>query len=224
MELLLVLVLLVIAASLAVPAISNAFGNVKLRRAGDAVLSRWAEARAQAIETGAVYQFRFTPEPGRYRLEPWASLETGGGATSSSSRSATGTTAGAGNSTSGSAATSSTTATVSDEPESRATHRKLAESPTIETVLADTITFQGGQAAVDDPVRGGRRVDALQSTGQTWSTPILFFPDGSTSTATVVIQNDVPQYVRLTLRGLTGVARASTILTREELDESSRTQ
>src|SRR5436853_7058047 len=72
MELLLVLVLLVVAGSLTIPAITGAFSSVRLRRAGDAIVARFAEARAQAIETGLPYQFRFTPETGKYRLEPWA--------------------------------------------------------------------------------------------------------------------------------------------------------
>ena len=55
-----------------------------------------------------------------------------------------------------------------------------------------------------------RRVDPLQASSRAaWSTPILFFPDGTASQATVVLQNDRSQYVRLTIRGLTGVARAS---------------
>jgi hypothetical protein len=100
----------------------------------------------------------------------------------------------------------------------------LAQSSTIEAALPTPIIFQGGQTAVEDRVRGERRVDSLQSTGETWSTPILFFPDGSSSTATVVLEDDAPRYLRLTLRGLTGVARASGLMTRAELDESSRTQ
>jgi len=216
MELLLVLVLLVVAGSLVVPAITTAFGSVKLRRAGDQIISRWAEARAQAVETGTVYQFRFTPESGTYRVEPWVSIEATASSTSSSSSSTT--------SSASASATSSSTDSAGSEFASRATHRMLAQSSTIEAVLPNPIKFQGGQTAVDDRVRGERRVDALQTTGESWSTPILFFPDGSASTATVVLQDDAPRYLRLTLRGLTGVARSSSILTRAELDESSRTQ
>jgi Tfp pilus assembly protein FimT len=221
MELLLVLALLVIAGSLAIPAITNAFGSVRLRRAGDSVMTRWAEARAQAVETGVVYQFRFSPDTGRYRLEPWVSVAEGTLGSTATRRSALGD---AGASTPADATSMPTTESVSDEPDTAAADKTLAESPTIETVLPEPIKFQGGQAAVDDPVRGERRVDPLQSSGDAWSTPILFFPDGSASTATIVLQNDVPQYLRLTIRGLTGVARASGVMTRDELDESSRTQ
>jgi prepilin-type N-terminal cleavage/methylation domain-containing protein len=207
MELLLVLVLLVIAGSIAVPAITGAFGGAKLKRAGDKVIARWAEARAQAIETGVPYQFRFTPNTGAYRIEPLADVLQSGASgseglpTSSIPEPATGA-----------------------QTETDATRRSLDKSTTIESQLPETILFVGGQTAGYDAASDERRVNDLQSIGSSWSSPIIFFPDGSASTATVVLQNDVPQYLRLTIRGLTGVARASGVLTREEYDAGARTQ
>ncbi len=212
MELLLVLVLLVVAGSMTIPAITGAFSSVRLRRAGDAVIARWAEARARAIETGAPYQFRFTPETGKYRLEPWAPAAAGDQAVVGSSR--------------GAASRDATTGKKAPAAATSATHKLLDQSPTIETVLPESIQFQGGQSAAYDDISGERRVDSLQSLGDAWSTPILFFPDGTTTSATVVLQNDQTQkqYLRLTLRGLTGVGRASDVLTSKELQETSRTR
>jgi hypothetical protein len=207
MELLLVLVLLVIAGSLAVPAISGAFGGVKLKRAGDQVLSRWAEARAQAIETGVPYQFRFTPNTDAYRVEPLTEVLKAGESGSD-----------------GSPKSSTPESSASAQVETNATRRTLDETPTIESQLPETILFVGGQAAGYDATTDERRVEDLQSIGSSWSSPIIFFPDGSASTATVVLQNDFPQYLRLTIRGLTGVSRASGVLTREEYDAGARTQ
>jgi hypothetical protein len=207
MELLLVLVLLVIAGSLAVPAFIGAFAGPKLKRAGDSVIARWAEARAQAIETGVPYQFRFTPNTGTYRLEPLAEVLQSG---------ANG---------SGGAATSSTPEPAAGaQRDTDATRRSLDKTTTIESQLPETILFVGGQTAGYDVATDERRVNDLQTLGSTWSSPIIFFPDGSASTASVVLQNDVPQYLRLTIRGLTGVARASGVLTREEYDAGARTQ
>jgi hypothetical protein len=203
MELLLVLVLLVVAGSMVVPAIMGAYSSVKLSRAGDAVITRWAEARAQAIETGVVYQFRFTPETGKYRVEPWSNLEDDAAATDAASATDAGSES-------------------SSPPNSLATRKTLHESPTVAAELPDSIVFQGGQAAVEDPTTRDRRVNSLESPRSSWSTSILFFPDGTSSQATVVLQSDVPNYLRLTLRGLTGVARASAVLSREEMDRGSR--
>jgi hypothetical protein len=40
--------------------------------------------------------------------------------------------------------------------------------------------------------------------GGTWSSPVLFHPDGTSSDATVVLSNESGQTIRVTLRGLTG--------------------
>ena len=218
MELLLVLVLLVIAGSLAIPAITGAFAGVRLRRAGDAVMARWAEARAQAIETGVPYQFRFSPDSGTYRIEP--------SSTASAQAASTTVEAGVTSTSPPDAATSKPTSdpAPSAGAETAATYKSLTDSPTLESQLPGSITFQGGQLARDDAGRDGRRVDTLQQSASSWSTPILFFPDGSTSQATVVLQNDVPLFLRVTLRGLTGVARSSGVMTRDELDKSSQTR
>jgi prepilin-type N-terminal cleavage/methylation domain-containing protein len=204
-ELMLVLVLLVIAGSLAIPAINGAFASVRLRRAGDAVLAHWAQARARAIETGLPYQFTFTPETGDYRLEPWtgAPLDDRG------------------------AAPSSTTTSTTDAAAAADSHDagdNLLDSATVAAKLPDSVVFQSGQRSTIDPLSGETRVDPLQASSQSAPTPILFFPDGAASQATVVLQNDRSQYVRLTIRGLTGVARASAVLTREEMDRGAETR
>lgn len=192
-----VLVLLVIAGSLVIPAITGAFDSVRLQRSADVVIARWSEARAQAIETGVPYQFLFTPETGNYRVERWAQ-PTGSGS---------GPTA---------------VATASTEPVPDNALKTLAEAGSIVAALPETVQFLSGQEAVEDAHLRERRVSALQTPGSTWSTPILFFPDGSSSTATVVLQNDARQFVRLTLRGLTGTARSSGVLIREEMDQGGQ--
>lgn len=202
-ELLLVLVLLVIAGSLAIPAISGAFASVRLRRAGDAILAHWAQARARAVESGLPYQFTFTPETGDFRLEPWDGAPLDDRRATSRPASAS----------SGQAASTSASAGTS-----------LEDSAVVAATLPEPIVFQGGQRATVDPLSGAERVDALRTVGAKTSTPVLFFPDGSASQATVVLQNDQSQYVRLTIRGLTGVARASAVLTREEMDAGAETR
>lgn len=52
---------------------------------------------------------------------------------------------------------------------------------------------------------------------------ILFFPDGAATDATLVLANDRDQVIRISLRGLTGVGRASTVLARKELTLQTET-
>ena len=98
-----------------------------------------------------------------------------------------------------------------------------AGDPTGQQVnLPSQITFQSGQVAVEDALTGERQVATTNATGESTSTPILFFPDGTTSEASVVLANDRKQFVRLTLRALTGVGRATNILSQEELQRAQR--
>jgi type II secretory pathway pseudopilin PulG len=198
-ELLVVLALLVVIGSIVVPVFTGSFASVRLRRAGDQVLTRWSQARARAIETGEAYQFQFTPESGAYQVEPWmAVMEVGVGA-SRAAPSAT-------------AASTSDAASVTSDDSAAVQSRSLPEK----------ITFHGGELVVEDALSRERQVASMKSAGDELSTPILFFPDGTTSEASVVLANDRNQFVRLTLRGLTGVGRATEILSREELQKADR--
>jgi prepilin-type N-terminal cleavage/methylation domain-containing protein len=202
-ELLVVLALLVVIGSIVVPVFTGSFASVRLRRAGDQVITRWSQARARAIETGEAYQFRFTPETGAYRVEPWNNLveEGAGGSRAPSSGSAA------------SVETSASDASSTTNDDSAAVQSRS---------LPEQITFHAGQLAVEDVVSRERQVASMQSVGDDLSTPVLFFPDGTTSEASVVLANDRNQFVRLSLRGLTGVGRATEILSREELQKADR--
>ena len=47
------------------------------------------------------------------------------------------------------------------------------------------------------------------SDGYVWSTPIFFYPDGTTSAAAVLLKNDRGRCIEVRLRGLTGIAKIS---------------
>jgi type II secretory pathway pseudopilin PulG len=47
--------------------------------------------------------------------------------------------------------------------------------------------------------------------GGPWSSPILFRADGTTSDASIVLQNEAGQTIRVTLRGLTGISNAGDV-------------
>ena len=49
------------------------------------------------------------------------------------------------------------------------------------------------------------------SEGGPWSEPILFRADGTTSDASVLLQNEIGQTIRVTMRGLTGISSASDV-------------
>ncbi|MDR2757534.1 MAG: prepilin-type N-terminal cleavage/methylation domain-containing protein [Planctomycetaceae bacterium] len=47
--------------------------------------------------------------------------------------------------------------------------------------------------------------------GKLWSTPIFFYPDGTTSTAAVLLKNNRGHCIEVRLRGLTGIAKLTEI-------------
>ncbi len=52
--------------------------------------------------------------------------------------------------------------------------------------------------------------------GFEWSTPIFFYPDGTTSAAAVLLKNDAGQCIEVRLRGLTGIGKATQLTSADE--------
>ena len=61
-------------------------------------------------------------------------------------------------------------------------------------------------------------LDGQETTAQDtdWSVPIFFYPDGTTSTASLVLSNRRNRSITIELRGLTGVARVGPLLAPQE--------
>ena len=83
----------------------------------------------------------------------------------------------------------------------------------IEFYQGDSLSRENGDVA---------EVVSLSAGGTSgWSEPIIFFPDGSTTRASLLLQNQKDLVLRITLRPLTGVGRASEVMT---MDESRQLQ
>lgn len=89
----------------------------------------------------------------------------------------------------------------------------------LEASISEALEFVGGQQAIVETT-GSREVKTLKSEKSSdWSAPILFYPDGTTSEASVLLRNENDRYQRATLRALTGSGRRSSLLTAEEVDK-----
>lgn len=219
-ELLLVMVLLVVIGGLAVPTLTGSFASTRLRRAGDEVVGAWSKARRHAIDSGLTYQFRYKLDDNVYRVEPFTTLDAmqlSGGTSAGASAAAT--PAGSNRSATGSP-TSGAYGTSSSPPSAansrNAGERNETDEEPEDQDLPDEVVFQDGQMAQRDPLQSETQIDRLQQRGQTWTRPILFYPDGTTSNASIVLKNSRDQFIRVTLRGLTGVGRATSILSKAE--------
>ena len=84
------------------------------------------------------------------------------------------------------------------------------------TELPEGVIFLAGETLSDNRSSEIDAALAQQLARETvWSPPILFYPDGTTSDARVVLANKKRQVIEVTLRGITGMAQAGE-LTRME--------
>jgi prepilin-type N-terminal cleavage/methylation domain-containing protein len=189
LEVMLTLGLLVIVAALAWPAFEKPFAGMRLRKAADQVRAEWATARVEAINSGQPYLFHYAIGEGRFCTEcysPGAAQE--------------GSTLGTGLLPTGQVSTGIGAGGAAGE-------RSLPEG----------VTFAAGETAPD--TRAAMIAAEMQQSGMAEtgsSDPILFYPDGTTSTARLVLKNEYDRYIELQLRGLTGVVSVGEVRTAQE--------
>ena len=189
LELTLVLALLVVIAAMVWPAFERPLASERLRHGADKVRAEWMRTRVRAMTTGTPHVFRHMPLTNQYQVEIWSGAES-----------------------------QLEAASLSDFG--------IPQQPTVvaqgigEKGLPDGVVFDANQTLQDTRAMlvGA---DGMQSQmGQAeWSEPIYFFPDGTTSTARLLLHNELGLYVVLDLRGLTGVVTVSPVLTADELPQ-----
>ncbi len=194
LEMLLVLGLLVAIAALTMPSVSRPLENHRLRKSADLIRGEWQKARAKAMEAGRTYVFRYEPEAAGYQVEPWYSDED---FLESSEITGMG--------TPGSSATTTSAMFFNDAP---AALKQLPEG----IVFITSDTAQDVRAMLD--MSG---TEGMQNQDTTMSSPIFFYPDGTSSTAQLLVKNPRERYVKLTIRGLTGVVYVSDLMSGEEV-------
>jgi prepilin-type N-terminal cleavage/methylation domain-containing protein len=194
-EILLVLAVLVVIAAFAVPTIKGSLENYRLRKAADTIRAAFASSRAAAARSGMTHIFKYTPDSKEYTIEPW--------------------------STGDEFVEISSSPTINMGGASSTSPTSMVQAVKI-TPLPDGILFHG--ATTDSSLRDMRTISgsgdsasAMNSAQTGGATPILFYSDGSCSNTTVVLKNGRGSYVTIKLRGLTGHATASKLLSESRL-------
>lgn len=188
LEILLALGILVILASLAGPALFQMLASESLRQAAETLRADFAQARVEAMQTGRIHAFRFEPGGDQYVIEVWVAdddalegdglaVETGPGG---------GTFAGVGD--------------VQRLPEGVTFLGMESLGSTRDAAAEQSTANPGiGVGLGSQSANGDDRSD--------WSQPILFYADGTASTARVVMLNEEEFTIEVLLRGLTGIGR-----------------
>lgn len=182
MEMLLVLSILVLAATMAFPALNRLYLEHKLQEAAQVVQSKLATARVHALDEGVPYQFLFELNGSRFLIIP-------------------------------------------EEPDAQATAGTGSGSAGLVEVVQPRwkytgnveqgITFEAAPSTL-----GTGHVDKAWLTGLAdsdklddvvWATPISFYPDGTSSGGEVQVADTCEEFIRLSIRALTGGVLVSPI-------------
>lgn len=188
LEVLLTLSLLVVLAAITWPALDRPIANQRLRKAADVVRVEWARVRVKATSSGQTCMFRYALDGNRYAIQYQADPEFVSQATSGDGFGA-----------------------FSKDLQSaavvQATERTLPEGVTF--VAGETSFAAGSEMIVSE--------QQLSTTEFGWSEPILFYPDGTTSTASVQLKNEYDRTIEISLRGLTGVVTVGEVQSGEDI-------
>lgn len=194
-EILLTLALIAGMAALLWPSLDKPFASARLRKSADLVRAQWTSARVQAMSTGLVHSFKYQAGTGDFRVEPWEFQEAEAPAEGAEDFSATPYVVGTAPASPG-GTLPERIHFVADQVAEDARAAHLQGGGTVQ-ISNNTDSIR--------PAKGGDAPEAGAMSGA-WSTPILFYPDGTTSTAQVLLTNEHGRQIVVQLRGLTGVA------------------
>jgi len=197
LELLLVLALLVMIAALVIPALQLTMKDQRLRKSGDLLRSQMGKARVRAMKTGRMHALWIEPGGDHYRIEPWI---TGDEALEGNQAAMQG--------VGGLAAANSSTLS---DPNLMMTEETLPEG----ILFYNAETVQDNRAALALQQGASAAAGAAQSAPT--APPILFYPDGTTSSARLAVTDGEGSFVVVAIRGLTGIAQVSDPLGEQEL-------
>ena len=215
-ELLVVAALVIVIGGLIYPALISTTETQSLIRSGDMVRTFFARSRNEAMRTGQTLALRYQIGGNQFIIEPW---DTGDSDIESNNAMSAFNVLG-----------QLDQSTTNDRNQTKQLLQKIQTLP-------EKIVFAGGTQGFDsrafvqnDPSLNPNvaNIDTSSATdlvSGTWSQPILFYPDGSTSQTEVRIGTDDLQiFVLVRIRGLTGIAYVTEILTQIEISELEATR
>lgn len=190
-ELLLALAILVTLAAMVVPAFTGLLSDRRVLRAGDQLRVEFMQARLAAMRSGRTYMVQISAGSNQFRVMPWVDAndmteaidQTGGSAALLMGGNAL---------------------AVSMQEVDVAAQTREIELP--ENVTFTQVNIQSSPRSF--LIESQAQADAAAG----WGQPIIFYPDGTTSTAAVTMATEGVGQVIVLLRGLTGEATSTDVL------------
>lgn len=190
LELMLVLAILTMISAIAMPRMTDMFERQKLRAAASTLRLEWDTARITAMRTGQAQVFNCVPGTGSFTVKPLLmqsdATNVGQGATVMVS-------GGAGQTTSNGMLT--------------AADPTLGEAEQLEEGLTFVSCMVVGNLRAYATAQESQTTGSGDVTTENLGQTVIFYPDGSTSTAEVRIQNARGDVRGVQIRGLTGHSR-----------------
>jgi len=215
-ELLVVAAVIILIGAIIFPALLSTTETQQLVSSGDTMRTFFARSRNKAMRDGQTLALRYEIGGNKFLIEPW---DTGDSNVESNASASSFNLLG------------QLQETLTDD---RNVIKRLLQQ--VQTLPGDTVfaggtqTFDSREFAQFDPTLNpnAANVDSssvTESVGGVWSRPILFYPDGSTSQSEVRIgTEDLQIFVLVRIRGLTGIAYVTEIMTHSELVQLDQTR
>tara|TARA_Y100001960_G_scaffold107614_1_gene115592 strand:+ start:135 stop:812 length:678 start_codon:yes stop_codon:yes gene_type:complete len=192
-EIILVMAIIVGIGAFVMPSFGGMLEGQRLRKSADVVRVSWNNARIRSMKSGSTMVFRCEVGGTRFLVEPWAGgdqfLEQG--------------------------------EIVATPVFGIAGDGDTANISGVgEDTLPEGIVFAGTKQGQDARSLAiiQQLTDAPPAISGQWSEPILFYPDGSTSQAQLQLSTpEMQRFVLVQLRGLTGIATVTDIITQSDL-------
>ena len=205
LELILVLAMMVVLATLAGVNWKDAFRQQYLLKAADQVRAAWMQARIDAIKTGRVQVFHHTVQGNRFYWTSQASMD---------------------DPQPNPLMSDVTMGPIAFDSMDDST-APVAQQMVVPKRLKQGIRFAGANVRLDqksslllteapDPETLVTFQDLDDPQTFRWGMPIYFFPDGTCSSAELMLQNEHLKLIRIYLRDLTGIARVGPVETMAE--------
>lgn len=202
-EVMLVLAIMVVIASLSLQFTSGVLSNYRIRQSSEDIRAEWRQLRIQAMDDGHVYCFRFAYGENSYRVDRILDAHYSAKFDSPDRSQYYGDdplldkTIDPDELNQQDYYLPDPEWDVTDTTDSQVSFSRKKELPT-------GCFFADCYVTPDARGRYYEGPDNYSTNSTSWSKPILFYPDGTTSTATILIKNDASRCIELHLRGLTG--------------------
>ena len=206
LEVMLVMVILVVIASLSMRFTSGVMAQFRLRQSSEDIRAEWVRLRTKAMEDGHIYCFRFSYSDSLYRVDRLLDAHF-------SAKFDEPNRANYSNDPIWDKTIDPNELTRDDYflPEPDMEYGQTPVNLSQKAELPKNCFFADCYVKPDVRGRYYEGTDDYSFSNESWSKPILFYPDGTTSTATILIKNDQARCIELHLRGLTGAVAVSAI-------------